>query len=120
MLGDCDDVEHDYVMIDDSGEVTGSGILRRRPGRSQRRRVLARNRTCAAPGCRMPTRNCDIDHSIAYTDGGPTTDCNLVPLCRYHHRAKHLAPWLVEKLPDGTVRWTSKHGHIYVTAGRSP
>ncbi|MEA1902775.1 MAG: DUF222 domain-containing protein [Actinomycetota bacterium] len=120
MLDSCADAEHQYVVIDDTGDVTGSGVIRRRPNRAQRRRIQSRNPTCTAPGCRMPAKDCDIDHTVAYSEGGPTTDCNLAPLCRYHHRAKHLAPWKVEKMPDGTFLWTSKHGHTYITSGRSP
>jgi hypothetical protein len=69
-----------------SGQVAHTGITQRRPTVAQRRHVQARNPTCVFPGCRMPSRNCDVDHTVAVIDGGPTTTCNLAPLCRHHQR----------------------------------
>ena len=68
----------------------------------------------------MPATDCDIDHTLAYQDGGLTTDCNLAPLCRYHHRAKHQAPWKPLRLPSGDHQFTSPLGHIYTTSGIPP
>ena len=35
---------------------------------------------------------------IAYDDGGPTCSCNLVPLCRYHHRLKTHGGWKLQRV----------------------
>jgi hypothetical protein len=40
------------------------GTTRRRPNTRQQRQVTAKDRTCVFPGCRMPARNCDLDHRI--------------------------------------------------------
>jgi hypothetical protein len=61
----------------------------------------------------MPSTRCDIDHIVAVTDGGATTDDNLAPLCRYHHRIKHDHHWTYRRLPTGDYRWTSPTGHTY-------
>ena len=111
--------EHRFTVVDDAGQVVASGLVRRRPSVQQRRRIEARNRTCVFVGCRRPSIKCDIDHTKAHSEGGPTTDCNLAPLCRFHHRAKHEAPWQLKRL-DLKFRWTSPLGHTYVTSGRSP
>lgn len=68
----------------------------------------------------MPAINCDLDHRVAVIDGGPTTACNLAPLCRHHHRAKHEAGWRPVLNTDNTHTWVSPLGRHYITDGRSP
>jgi hypothetical protein len=46
--------------------------------------VRCRDLTCRAPGCDRPATHCDIDHTIAYADGGATCASNLKCLCRLH------------------------------------
>ena len=96
------------------------GTTSRRPTTSMRRVVEANHRTCVFPGCRMPAINCDLDHRVAVIDGGPTTACNLAPLCRHHHRAKHEAGWRPVLNTDNTLTWVSPLGRHYITDGQSP
>ncbi|MRK02015.1 DUF222 domain-containing protein [Aeromicrobium sp. S22] len=42
---------------------------------------------CQAPGCRVPSERCDLDHRIPHP-AGPTTGDNMGPLCRRHHNLK--------------------------------
>lgn len=72
--------------------------------------IRARDRMCRAPGCRVPASACDIDHTIAYADGGATTQDNLALLCRHHHRLKHEAGWHVRQPAPGTLIWESPYG----------
>lgn len=76
--------------------------------------VMARDRTCVLPGCRRPARRCDLDHAKPWREGGSTSAQNLHPLCRRHHRAKHVGGWSVAQQDDGAYRWTSPTGHHYV------
>jgi len=46
--------------------------------------------TCAFPHCAMPADRCDLDHNLAFHKGGPTSICNLAPLCR---NAGELGVW---------------------------
>jgi len=103
-----------------SGQVIVNGTTRRRPSADQRRQVEARDRMCVFPGCRMPAAACDLDHRVPWSEHGPTSVDNLVPLCRHDHRIRHQAGWAHESLDDGDHRWTSGLGHIYTTSGRSP
>jgi hypothetical protein len=66
----------------------------------------------------MPARSCDLDHPWAH--GGVTRECNLAPLCRYHHRIRHGAGWTHTRLADGTYLWTSPVGAVDVATGQSP
>ncbi len=102
----------DYTIIH-NGEAVDTGTLRRRPKESQRRTVISRHPTCIFPGCRMPARDSDLDHRQDYARGGPTSEANLAPLCRHHHRLKHRSPWKVKPLGPGEYEWVSRLGHEY-------
>ncbi|MDP3984562.1 MAG: DUF222 domain-containing protein [Acidimicrobiia bacterium] len=103
-----------------TGQVMGNGTTRRRPTSSQRRQVEARNNTCIFPGCRMPARNCDLDHRIPWAQGGPTQVDHLDPLCRHHHVVRHRCGWQHQPLPNGDHLWTSPLGHQYTRSGQPP
>jgi len=104
------------IICDDAtGEPTHVVTPTRQPSAQQRRRIQARNRTCIFPGCRMPARGCDIDHAVAVADGGETCDCNLAPLCRHDHCIKHQHGWTYQRFSDGTLQWTTRLGHTYLT-----
>ena len=110
-----------YTVTDpESGQVLHTGITNRRPTAALKRTVQTQHPTCVFPGCRMPSIDCDLDHRVAVIDGGPTTPCNLAPLCRHHHRAKHQAPWKPTLTPDSGHTWLSRLGHTYTTNGQSP
>lgn len=83
-----------------------------------REQVELRDRTCVFPWCTRPADRCDLDHVIAYADGGPTAASNLAPLCRRHHRAKthpgRHGIWAYEVAGPGTYLWTSPLGHHYL------
>jgi hypothetical protein len=75
-----------------------------------RTRVILRDLTCRFPHCTRPATRCDIDHHRPYDQGGPTCPCNLVPLCRRHHRAKTHSTWRYETPLPATYLWTSPSG----------
>ena len=77
--------------------------------------VRCRDLTCRWPGCDRPATKCDLDHTVAYADGGPTHASNLKCLCRLHHLVKTFWGWRDQQLPDGTVILTSPSGQTYVT-----
>jgi hypothetical protein len=77
--------------------------------------VRCRDLTCRFPGCDRPAIDCDLDHTIAYADGGPTHASNLKTLCRLHHLIKTFWGWHDQQLPDGVVIWTAPSGHTYIT-----
>ncbi|OBG82686.1 HNH endonuclease signature motif containing protein [Mycobacterium sp. E3305] len=77
--------------------------------------VRCRDLTCRAPGCDRPAVDCDIDHTIPYSEGGATHPSNLKCLCRQHHLLKTFWGWRDEQLEDGTLIWRLPDGHTYVT-----
>ncbi len=116
------DGEWRYAITDTDtdGTTLDVGLMPRRPTAALKRLVQAQHRTCVFPGCRVPSADCDLDHRVAVADGGPTTACNLAPLCRHHHRAKHQAPWRYQQTSRTQHTFTSPLGHTYITSGRSP
>jgi Domain of unknown function (DUF222)/HNH endonuclease len=107
------------VTVTDHGEPVWTGTTRRRPTTHQQHQVEASTPSCVFPGCRMPAAECDIDHTRAWAEGGPTTTDNLSPLCRHDHRLKH-AGWKMKRIRPGIYRWTSPLGHTYTTGPDAP
>jgi hypothetical protein len=77
--------------------------------------VRCRDLTCRWPGCDHPAHDCDVDHTVPYSQGGPTHAANLKCYCRTHHLVKTFYGWQEKQLPDGTLILTSPAGHTYVT-----
>jgi len=77
--------------------------------------VRCRDLTCRWPGCDKPARQCDLDHTIPYAQGGPTHASNLKCYCRTHHLVKTFWGWREKQLADGTLILTAPTGHTYVT-----
>ncbi|TCC28776.1 HNH endonuclease [Kribbella sindirgiensis] len=85
------------------------------PDAATDRFVRQRDRTCQFPGCNQPAEFADVDHRIAFAEGGRTTTDNLHCLCRHHHRLKHEGGWVVTSNPDGSTTWASPTGRRYHT-----
>lgn len=89
-----------------------------RPAQSLIDRVAAFHQVCRHPGCVRAARRCDVDHVVRYPEGR-TCACNLMPLCRRHHRLKTHGGWAArfttpeEGRPAGTVEWISPLGRRY-------
>ncbi len=86
-----------------------------RPSRKLRHIVRARNARCTAPGCGRPAARCDVDHTIAWDQGGLTCECDLAPLCRHHHRCKQAQGWQLEQPEPGVLIWRTPAGRTYAT-----
>ncbi|MGF0118634.1 DUF222 domain-containing protein [Promicromonospora sp. Marseille-Q5078] len=74
--------------------------------------LQARDGSCRFPGCTRPAARADVDHTVAWADGGATTAANLAHLCRRHHVLKHQTQWLARQDADGTLVWTSPTGRV--------
>ncbi|OBF69067.1 hypothetical protein A5753_22425 [Mycobacterium sp. 852002-51971_SCH5477799-a] len=77
--------------------------------------VRCRDLTCRWPGCDVPATDCDVDHTIPYSDGGATHASNLKCYCRTHHLVKTFWGWRDQQLPDGSLILNSPGGRTYVT-----
>jgi Domain of unknown function (DUF222) len=105
------------------GENCGCSVVERPPPTEryaptarQRRWGRARDNGCRHPGCRNKAGWADLDHVVAYADGGPTDCDNLCCLCRRHHRLKTHAPgWAFRLDADGALVVTTPSGVTRVT-----
>jgi hypothetical protein len=84
-----------------------------RPPPSLQHLIRVRQQTCAFPGCRRPASQCDLDHTTPFQRGGLTCECNLAPLCRWHHRAKQAPGWHLSQDQPGVMTWRLPSGRIY-------
>ncbi|MDO3639045.1 HNH endonuclease signature motif containing protein, partial [Mycolicibacterium arseniciresistens] len=85
------------------------------PSRNLAEFVRCRDLGCRFPGCDVAAFSTDIDHTIPYSQGGPTQASNLKCLCRLHHLIKTFWGWHDRQQCDGTVIWTSPAGQTYTT-----
>ena len=66
--------EEGTTLAESIGEAARAGqIFRFFAGAALRRHIQIRDRYCVFPGCRRTARACDIDHTVEFRDGGPTT-----------------------------------------------
>lgn len=76
--------------------------------------IIARDVRCRFPGCGRRAVNADIDHAIAWNDGGDTSAHNLGALCRRHHLIKtHAGYDLVDSSASGACTWRTPAGLEY-------
>ena len=86
--------------------------------------IKARDGTCRAPGCEIPTERCDLDHSQEWSTtpddtggptGGPTAETNLAAVHRGHHNLKTSGFWDSDQSPQGALAWTTATGRAFTT-----
>src|SRR3954471_21519106 len=106
------------ILTDPENEVIRSyGRTKYRVAEELRQTLRMRDGVCRFVGCTRPAEYCDLDHTVAWDDGGGTDDCNLAYLCTGHHHLKHGGRWKVSQDADGSgiLRWTSGKGKNYTT-----
>ncbi|WP_281904670.1 HNH endonuclease signature motif containing protein [Phytohabitans aurantiacus] len=96
------------------GNTLYTGVTRRRPTAEMADHISARDRTCRAPGCRVPAHRADIDHIKDWAHGGPTEERNLGTLCRHDHGVKHHGHWKYRQIAPGVYQWRTALGHTYL------
>jgi hypothetical protein len=84
-----------------------------RPAPGLRQHVAARDLTCRSPCCRQPAWRGDLDHTIAWDNGGRTCSCNLGGVCRTHHLIKQMPGWTLRQPRPGIFEWTTPSGRTY-------
>lgn len=93
-----------------SGKMIDYGRTTYRPPAALNDKVRARDVMCRAPGCTRSAEKTDLDHTIAWEEGGATSESNLVALCRRHHNLKTHLDWSYQLMPDGSVMWLTPDG----------
>ena len=106
------------LITDDQGTLIDYGRRRYRPTKPLERFVRARDRECQFPGCHRGATRCEIDHRVAWADGGPTDADNLICLCTRHHHAKHEGGWTVARLETAPCAGPRRPGGSTTTIRR--
>lgn len=79
-----------------------------------RRFIERRDGTCRFPGCARRASRCQIDHAVAWADGGRSDIDNLGALCTRHHQLKTHGGWrITASHADGSCTWRSPMGRTY-------
>ena len=108
-----------YCFQNMQGEVLKFGKARRNPSPAQRLAVLARDRTCAFPGCHAPPERCDFHHLKEVLIDQGLTDVDLLGLfCKPHHRYIHLEGLTAERESDGGI--TIRQRETGMVVARAP
>lgn len=84
------------------------------PSRKLAHLIRARLATCGTPACDASAFTADMEHTRPYEEGGETSEHNLDPRCRHHHRLKQQADWKVAKTGPGQTRWTGPSGRTRI------
>ena len=120
-----------------TGAVLDVGRARYRPPAELRDHVVARDRTCARPGCTVPAERAELDHTIPFGPSsagsppgdppgtgspsarGTTSHDNLAPLCAPDHTAKTLGVMHLVQDAPGILEWITATGlHVQVVPGK--
>lgn len=99
--------------------LTPESALRYAPSKKLQAMVRAGELCCTFPGCNAPVWQIDLDHTRPFDHlrpdrGGRTTDRNLKPLCRFHHRIKTFSSWQDHQDEFLTAWFTTPTGHMFV------
>ncbi len=100
------------LLTDPAGRLLDVSTDTYEPPQAMRDLVIARDRTCRGPGCRMPAERCDLDHTVEWPCG-PTCAGNLCALCRSHHRLKTHTDTTYRPNGHGGHTWTLPSGRTY-------
>lgn len=106
------------IVFGPRGEILNVGRAERTFTGAKRRAVIARDQSCAWPGCHAPPNIGQIHHATRHwADGGDTSTDNAALLCWFHH--KHVDSRRIAMRwddgweflpPDPAARWTQNHG----------
>ena len=83
------------IVMDENGSPINLARTARTVTAKQRKALIARDHTCAFPGCGKPASWTEAHHIRHWADGGRTDMNNLVLLCGFHHRLLHHSDWEV-------------------------
>ena len=108
-----------FITDPTNGSLIDIGRSSYTPSAALRALIIARDGSCRFPGCAQPPSRSDLDHAVAWSDGGETNRSNLGLLCRRHHRLKTHDGWSLLSNEDGSCTWTAPSGHRYHVPART-
>ncbi len=89
LVGWLDRAWVERVVFDGPSRVTDVGVRQRLFTGATRRAVEQRDRECFHETCDVPAQDCEVDHIVPWSEGGPTTQANGRVACGFHNRERH-------------------------------
>lgn len=89
LVGWLDRAWVERVVFDGPSRVTDVGARQRLFTGATRRGVEVRDQQCFHQSCEAPAEDCEIDHVVPWSEGGPTTQANGRVACGFHNRERH-------------------------------
>jgi Domain of unknown function (DUF222)/HNH endonuclease len=77
-------------MTDGRSNILDVGRATRTVGNSSWTALIVRDGHCTEEGCTLGPAHCEAHHVWHWENGGPTDLDNLVLLCWYHHKQRHI------------------------------
>lgn len=108
------------VIVDSQRVVIDHGTKQRLFTGPARDAAMLLATTCAHPGCRLPTRFCQVDHIDEWANGGPTDQHNAAIECGIHNRFKHRNKCTTRRDQHGRTHTLKPDGTIILPAGERP
>lgn len=94
------------AVLGGASEVLDLGRSSRLFKPAQRKAMVIRDRECRAEGCTVPATWCEAHHGgTPWARGGRTDLKDGVLLCSWHHHRAHDPTYVVDRMPDGGVRF---------------
>jgi hypothetical protein len=92
------------MLIDAEGILLDLGRETRFATLNQYKALVAIDGCCTVVTCSIPAGWCDVDHFVAWEDGGETNLDDLRLLCRFHHKLRHAkGSWVSGTARDGAI-----------------
>ena len=108
------------VVVDSDRVVLDQGRRRRLFTGAARRAAKLLIRRCEHAGCELPADWCDIDHDLAWVDGGRTEQSNGRVLCRSDNTDKHHRKWSTRRAFNGCSYTVRADGTVILPVGARP
>jgi hypothetical protein len=108
------------VVLDSKSTVIDLGQRQRLFTGSARVGLTLTQRTCTHPGCDIPADQCQGDHAVPHSQGGPTDQANGSLVCGSHNRFKHRNKWRTRRADNGRPYNIRADGTMVLFVGESP
>ena len=92
------------MVLDKIKGITGYSSSHRLFTEGQRLALHALDGGCTFPTCPVPAAWCQIDHTIDYAQGGPTSVDHGVLACRYDNNERKKQGWRSTRI-NGRAAW---------------
>lgn len=101
------------IVTDDFGQLMEASAKQYDPPRLADH-IRVRDRTCRQPGCTVPARRCEVNHTVRAEAGGITDECNCRLMCKRHRKMRDRAKgWALTQPEPGRVFFVTPTGTVH-------